>query len=380
MAWSDERVRGALSALETLLERRARAACEDVSHYPTPIARCDLQLPAVIEQRDHYVARLRAIRADDLASLLAGRAWPQDEEEQALVVQLETAVCAEEARLISLGTRRLAMTASGHGAPVVVLETGLGAESEEWRAVQRALSVHARVCRYDRAGRGASDAAVAPRRPAELVADLHALLRRAGLAPPYVLVGHSFGGLLVRLFAQRHRAEVAGAVLVDAMHQDQFEVFGRAFPPPRAGEPEALRETREFWSGGWRDPRSTQEGIDLVAACAQARGVSSLGDLPIHVLTAGTFLRQPLIPDALRPRLQDQWDGLQRSFLRLSSRTTQTRVETSGHFMQREAPQAVVAATIEMLAAVREATLTSSDTLERTRRRGSSGSARRTTC
>jgi pimeloyl-ACP methyl ester carboxylesterase len=283
---------------------------------------------------------------------------------------------AEETRSISLGTRRLVLTTSGHGSPVVVLETGLGAESAEWASVQRGLSAHTRVCRYDRAGRGTSDPAVSPRGPAELVADLRALLRRVGLAPPYVLVGHSFGGLMVRLFAQRHRAEVAGIVLVDAMHQDQFEVFGQAFPPPRDGEPAALRETREFWSGGWRDPRSTREGLDLVAACVEARAIDTLGDLPIHVLSAGTFLRQPLIPEALRPRLQDQWDGLQRTFLGLSSRTTQTLVENSGHFVQREAPQAVVAAVLELLATVRKATVTSSDTLVRTRRRDFSGSAR----
>ena len=376
MTWNDEPISGALAALEALLERRARDSCDEVSHYPTPIARCDVQLTCLIEQRDHYLARLRALRANDVASLIAGRAWPQDEEERAMVERLETTIATEETRLISLGTRRLALTRSGYGSPVIVLEAGLGAESSEWRDVQRTLAAHARVCRYDRAGRGASDAAVSPRRPADLVADLHTLLHRAELAPPYVLVGHSFGGLLVRLFAQRHRAEVSGVVLVDAMHPDQFAVFGRAFPPPCVGEPTALREMRQFWSGGWREPRSTREGIDLVAACAQARATTSLGDLPIHVLSAGTFLRQPLIPEALRPRLQDQWDGLQRTFLMLSSRTTLTRVETSGHFIQREAPQAVVAAVVEVLAAAREATVTSSDTLGHRRRRGSSGSAR----
>jgi pimeloyl-ACP methyl ester carboxylesterase len=108
----------------------------------------------------------------------------------------------------------------------------------------------------------------------------------------------------------------------------------------------------------------------------EARAIATLGDLPIHVLSAGTFLRQPLIPEALRPRLQDQWDGLQRTFLGLSSRTTQTLVENSGHFVQREAPQAVVAAVLELLATVRKATVTSSDTLVRTRRRDFSGSAR----
>ncbi len=223
MTQTDEPVRDALAALEVLLERRARDSCDEVSHYPTPIARCDVQLTRAIEQRDHYLARLRVLRAGDVASLIAGRSWPQDEDERMLVAQLEAALGIEETRTISLGTRRLAVTTSGHGSPVIVLETGLGAESAEWGDVQRALCAHGRVCRYDRAGRGASDAAVLPRRPADLVADLHTLLHRAALTPPYVLVGHSFGGLLARLFAQRHRAEVAGLVLVDAMHQDQFD-------------------------------------------------------------------------------------------------------------------------------------------------------------
>ena len=241
--------------------------------------------------------------------------------------------------------------------------------------MQRALSAHARVCRYDRAGRGASDAAVSPRNPSEIVADLHALLHRAELAPPYVLVGHSFGGLLVRLFAQRHRDEVAGLVLVDAMHQDQFEVFGQAFPPPQAGEPSALRETREFWpaAGATRGRPGRNRSRRRLRASARDLLARRSAD---PWLSAGTFLRQPLIPEALRPRLQDQWDGLQRTFLMPSSRTTQTRVETSGHFIQREAPHAVVAAVVEVLAAARVATVTSSDTLRHRRRRGSSGSAR----
>jgi pimeloyl-ACP methyl ester carboxylesterase len=195
----------------------------------------------------------------------------------------------EMTRAVDVGGRRLVLTTSGDGAPTVVLETGLGAESDEWSAVQRSIAPLVRVCRYDRAGRGASDPAARPRSAAALIADLHTLLQGADLPPPYLLVGHSFGGLLMRLFAHRHRALVAGLVLVDAMHEDQFGVFGPTFPPPRLDEPAGLAETREFWTRGWRDPRSTPEGLDLVASCEQARTIDSLGDLPPHVLTAGTF-------------------------------------------------------------------------------------------
>jgi len=249
----------------------------------------------------------------------------------------------ESTRAIDVGGRRLVLTTGGLGAPTVVLETGLGAEADEWAPVQRALAPHATVCRYDRAGRGASDPATKPRSAADLVSDLHALLQGAALPPPYLLVGHSFGGLLVRLFAHRHRDLVAGVVLVDAMHEDQFDLLGPTFPPPRAGEPAALVDTREFWSRGWRDPRSTKEGLDLVASCEQARKIGSLGDLPLHVLSAGTFLNQPLVPEAMRPHLQRIWDGLQRRLAGLSSRSTHGTIPGCGHFLQREAPQEVAA-------------------------------------
>ncbi|HEY6355522.1 MAG TPA: hypothetical protein VIY30_13620, partial [Burkholderiaceae bacterium] len=105
----------------------------------------------------------------------------------------------------------------------------------------------------------------------------------------------------------------------------------------------------------WRDWHSTREGIDLVASCAQARSIDSLGDLPVHVLSAGTFVNQPLVPGAFRPRLQGMWDELQQRLTRLSTRSTQTMVAGSGHFLQREAPQQVAAAIASMVERARSA-------------------------
>jgi pimeloyl-ACP methyl ester carboxylesterase len=256
-------------------------------------------------------------------------------------------------RAIDMDGRRLVLAECGRGSPAVVLETGLGAESEEWSTVQAALAPLTRVCRYDRAARGASDVAPQPRSALDLVEDLRVLLHRADVMPPYVLVGHSLGGLLVRLFAHRHREQVAALVLVDSMHEDQFDVFAPTLPPPRADEPTGLTETREFWTRGWRDWHSTQEGLDLVASCEQARAIDSLGDLPMHVLSAGTFLNQPLVPEAFRPRLQGMWDGLQQRLVRLSTRSTHSTCLGSGHFLQREAPQQVAAAVADMVGRVR---------------------------
>ena len=245
-------------------------------------------------------------------------------------------------RIIDVGGRRLALTCSGRGSPVVVLETGLGAESNEWATVQRAIQVLTRVCSYDRAGRGTSDRASSPRNAAEMVDDLHQLLVAAEVTGPYVLVGQSFGGLLMRLYASRYRDEVAGLVLVDPMHEDQFDVFGEMFPPPTPADPLALQQTRAFWTGGWRKPGSTQERVDLVSSIAQVRRVVSLGDIPLHVITAGTFLNQSLIPSARRMELQRRWEDLHKQFLTLSSRATQSIVHASGHFVQRDDPQVVI--------------------------------------
>jgi pimeloyl-ACP methyl ester carboxylesterase len=259
----------------------------------------------------------------------------------------------ETTEMIDVGGRRLALTSSGSGSPAVILETGLGAESDEWATVQRGVAHFTRVCRYDRAGRGSSDGAALPRCADDMVDDLRALLCKAQIPQPYVLVGHSFGGLLARRYASRHRGEVAGVVLVDSMHEDQFVEFGPRFPPEAPDDPEPFRRLRAFWTGGWRDPRSTQEGIDFPASLQQGREVETLGDLPIHIISAGTFLTIPGVPAHGRAELQRVWDALQERFTRLSSDAVRTVIAQSGHFVQRDRPEAVVAVVESIVAAQR---------------------------
>jgi pimeloyl-ACP methyl ester carboxylesterase len=245
-------------------------------------------------------------------------------------------------QMVDIGGRRLALTCEGRGPITVVLETGLGAESCEWAAVRKGVATVARVFSYDRANRGESDPAPRPRRANEMVHDLELLLGKAGLSPPYILVGHSFGGLLVRLFANRRTDDVAGLVLVDSMSDQQFDIFGRMFPPPTPLDPLELQKTRAFWTGGWRDSNSTQEGIDFPVSLAEGRAVTTLGSIPIRILDAGTFLNQPLVPPAFRSVLQERWDDLQADFLTLSNRASIIRAPRSGHFIQRDDPHLVI--------------------------------------
>lgn len=128
-----------------------------------------------------------------------------------------------DATLVEIGGRRLYCAGAGTGGPTVVLEAGLGDSAATWTGIIPAIAGFARVVGYDRANTtaGASDPAPMPRTAADAVADLHNLLTAAAIPGPYVLVGHSIGGLFVRLYASSYPEEVAGLVLVDASHEEQ---------------------------------------------------------------------------------------------------------------------------------------------------------------
>ena len=122
-------------------------------------------------------------------------------------------------QLIDLGGWRLHLNCLGKASasqPTAILEAGAGDFSVDWSLVQPGVARFARVCSYDRAGSGWSDLGPRPRTMHQLVWELHTLLDNAGVKPPFVLVGHSYGGWLVRLYGFTYPAEVAGMVLVEA--------------------------------------------------------------------------------------------------------------------------------------------------------------------
>jgi pimeloyl-ACP methyl ester carboxylesterase len=249
---------------------------------------------------------------------------------------------------IAVQGRQLAGVRGGAGELFVLLETGLGAPASDWQAVAEGIAGFARVGWYERAGRGESEPAPRPRGPDVLVADLQAVLQAFEARSPCILVGQSFGGLLARLYAHAHPQALAGLVLVDAMHEDQFDTCGPLLPPPAEGEPAPLAAMRRFWQGGWRDPANNEEGLDLLACLEAARQVRSLGALPLRILTASGWTCPPRLPPAFAQPLQRARDGLQARLETLSTQARREQLPQSGHFVQQDQPQAVVAAVREL--------------------------------
>ena len=258
-----------------------------------------------------------------------------------------TGVSGEE-MLVDIGGRRLYIYCMGEGSPTVILEHGMATESGSWATVQQAVAQFTRVCAFDRAGRGTSDPAPTPRTSEDMVADLHALLANAGVPGPYILVGNSLGGFNARIFAHKYPDEVAGLVLVDSMHQDQFAQIEKALPPETPNDPEEFKAFRQSFTKDYKDPAKNPEGFDQLASHEQGRAVTSLGDLPMIVLAASQF--RMMIPD---PRfgafMQNMWHDLQRDLASLSTKGKFVAVEDSGHFIQIDKPQAVIDAIREVV-------------------------------
>ncbi|MBZ5610307.1 MAG: alpha/beta hydrolase [Acidobacteriia bacterium] len=125
-------------------------------------------------------------------------------------------------RMLDIGGRRLHLIDSGQGGPSVIFESGISASCLNWTHVRTQVAGFTRACAYDRASLGWSDPAPAPRVASAIVDDLHALLAAAKIPPPYVLVGHSFGGLLIRAYGATHPDQVAGLVLIDPLAPSEW--------------------------------------------------------------------------------------------------------------------------------------------------------------
>jgi pimeloyl-ACP methyl ester carboxylesterase len=236
----------------------------------------------------------------------------------------------------------------GRGSPTVVLEAGFGDGPPAWRDVQPQLGRSTRTCSYARAGLSPSAEVPGVHDARDEIEDLERLLDRADIDSPYVLVGHSYGGLLARLFARDHQDEVAGVVLVDASHPDEQ---GRLLAiVPRT--PAFARLRRDVEQG-------VVEGVDIRAGQALDRRARSLGETRLIVVTAGKPGWPPGLTPPLLRALDHEWLSLQAELAALSSESVHIVALRSAHFVQdryRGQPEVVIRAVREIVRAHRSDT------------------------
>lgn len=296
-------------------------------------------------------------------------------------------------RLVAVESgRRLNLYCIGSGSPTVVFDSGLGEGMIAWALVQPQVAQHTRACAYDRAGLGFSDPSPAPRTSAFLVRDLRGLLKRAGIAPPYVLVGHSFGGMNIKLFAEQHRREIAGLVFVDPSHEDQAkraweiqperaaanvrfnaflqtcleakpEDFGpgsrlseSCATPPFAErlspEIRALASSRAV-THGYRQAWISEQLNVWTRSAEQLRAAHRpLGNLVIVVLTHEPRPRRGNQTQEIADAQNELRMELHTEIARMSTRGAIRVVQDSDHHFQLDQPQEVTAAILEVLNSV----------------------------
>jgi pimeloyl-ACP methyl ester carboxylesterase len=279
--------------------------------------------------------------------------------------------------------RRINFRCSGAGKPTVILEGGWAATSLAWNGIRASASAHRQVCAYDRAGSGASDPGPEPRDGAAIAQDLDEALRAAKIQGPFVLVGHSAGGLYVRLFADRRWSDVAGFVFVDPSVEFQDRRFAEVFgpgagsvagirlrtqhclsaaeggllpsndpklsvcaPPPNPSSPPSVNAARLAEAqrpSTWRAQLSELDSLWTTTSDELAKSRQTYGDKPLIVLTADGGSGASA-GDGRRSAPETFWISLHQELAARSTRGLETVVEGSTHLMMKDRPAAIVAA------------------------------------
>ena len=291
---------------------------------------------------------------------------------QAIATELAERAYPPPGEMVDVGGYSLHINCVGQGSPTVVLDAGSGGFSAQWVRVQREVSGTTRVCAYDRAGMGWSEMGPEPRDAKQISSELHALLAKADIEGPYVLVGHSFGGLYMQTYAARYPDEVAGVSLVESSHPDQFsyrQVARNSYEPQKqifdvfslAARLGIIRLVSELAPTSPELPQRQRAQIDALSpstrqvstyslelratpqTTTQTRNLRSLSDKPLAVVSA---------PKQAEPG----WLKLQDDLVTLSADSTHRVVEGATHtslLYERSDAQASSAGIVEVVAAVR---------------------------
>jgi len=238
-------------------------------------------------------------------------------------------------RTVPMGDYRFRYIDQGTDAPTVVMEAGLCQPMKTWGNVAAEVAAFTRAFIYDRAGLGGSSR-ISPqgvnqsaiphgsRTSRQIVKELRDLLRKAGAPAPYVLVGHSFGGLNVRLYASEHPDEVAGVVLIDGSNEEEYSRYAALMAPEQKAKYVAVNRGANC------------EFVNLDLSATELREAASLPPVPLAVITP--------MPKAANLETSQAHLELQADLARRSAKSVHLFAERSGHFIQRDRPDIVIKA------------------------------------
>jgi pimeloyl-ACP methyl ester carboxylesterase len=261
-------------------------------------------------------------------------------------------------KLVWVGSHHLHLLCKGNASPTVVIEQGAGELSRFWWPIQDQIADFARVCTYDRAGFGWSEAVRRGRTVEERAEELHLLLANASVPGPYIFVAHSYGGLIVRRYAAMYRGEVAGIVLVDTpeessiFRREVLDVYAKARTinqvvalAARFGVLRLLRhwialDRYGFWLDGPAEYLALCDDLASLRRVPEAERISqpagSLGAMPLAVITHG----QPFPgPFAI---LDKNWSDGQERLATLSTDSVLIVAAKSNHMIQQDEPEVVL--------------------------------------
>jgi len=273
-------------------------------------------------------------------------------------------------QMIDVGGYQLHLHCIGDGSPTIITEAGLNEFSLTWSRVQDSLAETTRVCVYDRAGFGWSDESPLPRTVDNIVSELHILLSTAGIDTPYIMVGHSFGGILVRAYTNRYPDDVAGMVLIDASHEDMIALRPDLFEPstgqllsqfqslvimqntgilalapeeiPAPDYPDTAVEQYRAILAGTNYFETAIAESEMFADNLASMQDMYLEDLPLIVISRGQPEPLPFMDDSSVDELETLWSDLQVDLLNLSNNSQHIIAENSGHYIQLSEPDVVI--------------------------------------
>ncbi|HEX3054189.1 MAG TPA: alpha/beta hydrolase [Aggregatilineaceae bacterium] len=298
-------------------------------------------------------------------------------------------------KMVDVGGYQMHIYCTGEGSPTVIMDAGHGDFSLNFRSLQDTVSDFTQVCTFDRAGYGWSEAGPQPRTSQQNVDELKILLENAEIEGPYVLVGHSLGGINMIMFANENPDLVAGVLLLDSSHPEQMEILKAEIPEmvevenqlsqvysvlaeqaaqapitadmiaglEPAGLPEDLMDT---WTALFTQQKNLQAAADEYAALeeslVEAADHSDLGDIPLIVIAHGMPLSEAMPPEALEQlgltvetldKYEEIWRGLQEDHLTRSTNSKLVIAENSTHYVYVTEPELAVDA-IKELAGIEE--------------------------